>query len=408
MRIRTLAIILTATLTLQSETLRQGVYDSAFHTLQVSVNGNPLAVPVIPLDGRDVITVSFDELTDEVSDLRYELIHCTADWEPSLINESEYLDGFNVADVEDARFSRGTQVHYVNYRIDLPNQEMLPTLSGNYALRVYRREDPDHTVAMARFGISEQSVTLEDAQVSAHTDIDNNDKHQQVSFTLGVPEALGRINIYTDLKCRISQDNRADRTASVSTPLRVSGNQAIFEHNRNLIFPAGNEYRRFEFISTQWPGLGVDNIIRKPDISVVTLNVDHPRFDRQYSYDQTQSGGYVIRNYDAFKDSDLEADYCLVNFTLKAPRSPKPVWIEGDITDRRLDDTSAMEWDEENATYHKTLLLKQGHYNYQYVAEDARTEIEGNFHPTQHQYTLRVYYRLPGDRYDRLAAVYIL
>lgn len=388
--------------------LRQGVVDPAFHTLQVSVNGNPLAVPVIPLGGSDIITVSFDELTDEVSDLRYELIHCTADWEPSLINESEYLDGFNVADVVDARFSRGTQVHYVNYRIDLPSENMLPTLSGNYVLRVYRQEDPDHTVAMARFGISEQTVTLEDAQVTSQTDIDNNYKHQQLSFTLGVPESLQRLNLFTDLNCRVTQDDRPDRTVAVSTPLRVAGNRAIFEHNRDLIFPAGNEYRRFEFISTQWPGIGVEKVIRRPEISVVNVNVDAPRADGSYLYDQTQFGGYVIRNYDAVKDSDTEADYCLVDFVLQAPRSQKPIWIEGDLTGRRLDDSSAMEWNDEYNMYHKTLLLKQGHYNYQYVADDPRIDLEGDFYPTQHQYTLRVYYRLPGDRYDRLAAVYVL
>ncbi len=402
------AIILCLTLLGRAEVLTQGLPDPSFRTLQVSVNGNPLAVPVIPLGGNDIITVSFDELTDEVSELRYELIHCTADWEPSPLNESEYLDGFNVADVEDARFSRGTQVHYVNYRINLPNADMLPTLSGNYVLRVYRREDPDHTVALARFGISEQSITLEDAEVSSLTDIDSNQRHQQVSFTLGVPESLRRLNLFTDLNCRITQDNRPDRTVAVATPLRISGNKAIFEHNRNLIFPAGNEYRRFEFVSTQWPGLGVEKVERRPDISVVNINIDAPRNEDPYSYDETQFGGFVIRNYDAFRDSDTEADYCLVDFALQAPRSPQPVWIEGDITNRRLDDSSAMEWDDEYQMYHKTLLLKQGHYNYQYVAADPRRNIEGDFYPTRHRYTLRVYYRLPADRYDRLAAVYVL
>lgn len=408
MRLLWSSVILSVAIAANAEALRQGTVDPAFHTLQVSVNDNVLLEPVIPLGGNDVITVSFDELTDEVSDLRYELIHCTADWEPSLLNESEYLDGFNVADVEEAYFSRGTQVHYVHYRINLPSQDMRPTLSGNYVLRVYRQEDPDHTVAMARFGISEQNITLEDAQVSSITDIDNNDKHQQISFTLGVPESLQRLNPYTDLHCRVTQDNRADRIATVSTPLRVVGNRAIFEHNRDLIFPAGNEYRRFEFISTQWLGIGVEKVIRKPEISVVEVNVDTPRSNGSYLYDQTQFGHFVIRNYDAYKDSDTESDYCLVDFALQAPRSPKPIWIEGDITNRRLDESSAMEWDDEYNMYHKTLLLKQGHYNYQYVAADKYTDIEGDYHPTQHQYTLRIYYRLPGDRYDRLGAVYIL
>ena len=61
--------------------------------------------------------------------------------------------------------------------------------------------------------------------------------------------------------------------------------------------------------------------------------------------------------------------------------------------------------------YEKRLLLKQGAYNYQYLAvADGQhigltSAIEGDKYPTVNEYTVRVYYRPRGSRYDRLAGV---
>ena len=57
--------------------------------------------------------------------------------------------------------------------------------------------------------------------------------------------------------------------------------------------------------------------------------------------------------------------------------------------------------------YEKSLLLKQGAYNYRYVlqrpgrAADA-APIEGNFYETRNEYQIRIYHRPQGARYDRL------
>ncbi|WP_301757961.1 type IX secretion system plug protein domain-containing protein, partial [uncultured Muribaculum sp.] len=77
-----------------------------FRSLQVTVDGNELAPPVITLNSDDKVTIAFDELAEDRSYLRYSLVHCDASWQPSGLVESEYLDGFNQADVEDYSFSR--------------------------------------------------------------------------------------------------------------------------------------------------------------------------------------------------------------------------------------------------------------------------------------------------------------
>lgn len=54
--------------------------------------------------------------------------------------ESEYIDGFNIADIEDYALSQATTVHYVNYRLSIPNRDMSPMLSGQLPDPGLRRE----------------------------------------------------------------------------------------------------------------------------------------------------------------------------------------------------------------------------------------------------------------------------
>ena len=59
----------------------------------------------------------------------------------------------------------------------------------------------------------------------------------------------------------------------------------------------------------------------------------------------------------------------------------------------------------------KAVLLKQGSYNYQYLFVPTGSSvgqtgpIEGNYYQTQNEYSIYVYYRPMGARYDRLIGV---
>ena len=75
------------------------VFDPFFRTLKVSVPDNLMAPPVIRLNSDDTLVFSFDEITDEASHLQVRLVHCNADWQPSRLVDSEYIDGFNIDDI---------------------------------------------------------------------------------------------------------------------------------------------------------------------------------------------------------------------------------------------------------------------------------------------------------------------
>ena len=410
-RLQAVILFLLAAISAWAKDTMTGIFDDSFHTLRISVNDNYMAPPVLMMDSGDELTISFDEITESNSYLRYSLMHCNANWTQSSLVESEFLDGFNFGNVDDYEYSQLAATHYVNYRITLPNDRFRFKVSGNYLLRVYRDDDPDTTLLQARFMVSESTATVT-ADVLGVTDIDYNDAHQQVSVAVDATNAKVE-DVFNDMMVYVSQNGRLDNEVMVRQPLRVSGKTAYYEHLRPLIFPAGNEYRRMETVSTTYPGMNVESVDYYDPYYHATLTTDYPRSADKYIYDQTQSGRFFVREYNS-SNSDTEADYVVTHFTLDAPELPgKYIFLDGDFTSRRFDPQSLMTYNRATGRYEKTLLLKQGAYNYQYLTVDAGSNdsaastsvIEGDFYQTRNEYLVKVYTRRRGERYDRLIGV---
>ncbi|MBQ5697156.1 MAG: DUF5103 domain-containing protein, partial [Muribaculaceae bacterium] len=101
----------------QSVDTETKIFYPDFKTLKIQVADDFLAPPIIHLNSNEQITITFDEISDDVRYMQYRLIHCNADWQPSQLLDSEIVDGFNIANVNDYAFSSNTFVHYVNYLI---------------------------------------------------------------------------------------------------------------------------------------------------------------------------------------------------------------------------------------------------------------------------------------------------
>lgn len=384
------------------------IFDPAFRTLKVSVAEDFFSPPVIRAGTDTHVVVSFDELRDDVSHLRYRLLHCNADWRPSQLVESEYLDAFNLAPVDDYAFSSNTFVHFVNYRITLPNDQMVPLVSGNYLLQVFPDDDPDRTLLQARFSVSDEAVGIAGGVLTV-TDRGVNDRYQQLELVI---DRLGfdMQNPATDLIVTVEQNADPATLRVLPPPMRIDGQRLIYEHQNQLIFDAGNEFRRFETVSVPQTGMNVDSSRYVGDSYTAYLHPDLPR-THNYIYDQTQHGRFLVRELNA-TDSDLGADYVNVRFLLQIPEQPgAQVYVQGEMTDPFPQAASRMLYSPELEAYTLTLPLKQGSYNYRYAIRapgdqvPSPAPIEGNHFETRNEYTVRVYYRPPGTRGDRLLGV---
>ena len=407
-------MMIVATLfTLRSEVdTTTGIFDRRFRTLKTEVEDNFMSPPVIRLGTNDRILVKFDEIGEDNSYLEYRLIHCDADWQPSRLIESEYLEGFNSVRIEDYAYSTATFVHYVNYLIAFPNEDLQIKHSGNYLLQVYDPERPEETLLQTRFQVTENRARIE-GNVTSRTDMGHNTYWQQLAFEIDC-QGIGEFNPYQDIIVYVTQNNREATKRRIMTPLRVSGDKIIYEHLSDLVFGASNEYRRFESVSNSFPGMRVDSLRYMGSNYHVWLKVDEPRQSASYSYDQTQHGRFLVREYNS-TDSDIGADYITVHFLLECPELPSyDIYLDGEFTHDRMDKENQLTYDHRVGGYVAEVPLKQGAYNYQYVTRSRQTgeistsTIEGDKYETLNEYGIAVYFRPPGARADRLISYRIL
>ena len=259
-----------------------------------------------------------------------------------------------------------------------------------------------------RFAVSERRVAIS-GYADGRTDRGFNDSLQQLSMNV----ATGDYRIgdpFSELVIAVEQNGSPASAVQADHPLRISSEGLIYEHLPELIFKAGNEYRRFETVRADYPGMGVDSVRFENGIYHAYLAPGSKRVASNYEYDRTQHGRYLIREYNA-TDADVGADYVIVHFTLLADEfSGADVYVDGEFTSRTFSDANKMTFDPQLKAYTLAMPLKQGSYNYRFVAlpkgvEDPRPDaspIEGDFHETRNEYNVKLFHRAPGSRADRL------
>lgn len=358
--------------------------------------------PVIDMT-NETIEFSFDEMSHQYHRYTYYLQHCDSQWEPSDILESDYLDGFNDQPIDDWQNSLNTTFDYTHYRLVIPNNEVRLKISGNY--RVSIRED-GREVAFFKFCMTE-GKTLLSAKISGNTDIDTHDSHQQMDLTVNYGSLTVR-DPAKELYTVVMQNRRTDNAVFNPTPTYDAGNRLTYEHCRQLIFTAGNEFRRFEVVNMYEYHMNVDLISFHDPFYHATLSQDTRH--HAYKYDYDHNGRYLIR-YNQASDSDTEADYLFVHFNLASDRlTGGRLYVYGHFTGGNLTSKYEMEYNEREKAYQSTVLLKQGAYDYQYLwvpdGESAgqTKPTEGDWYETKNEYLILLYYRQRGSRYDRLVS----
>lgn len=374
------------------------VFDPTVKTLRATVDGKWMA-PAVMTEGKgEVMSVSFDQLSHEYHRYVYRVEHCEYDWTTSAdIFESDYLEGMNDNPIDDYRKSVNTNVEYTHYSLEIPNDHCRTKMSGNYRLTI-SDEDSGERVAEVRFMVVEPRVSLT-LRTTTNTDIDINESHQQASVSLDYG-GLSVSNPDEQLRIVVRQNDCEEDERTGLRPTTVSHGGLAWEHDRRLIFEAGNEYRKFELLDTSHPTMGIERMEWDGHEYHAYTYEDTPR--RNYLTDESAQGYWLVRNSDN-TETDYTCDYAYVHYTLLTPRLDGKLYVDGHWAtdaDRR---TYAMDYDEEAQCYRATILHKQGYYSYRYTMEQPDGTItpaptEGSFFQTRNRYQAYAYYRGTGDR----------
>ena len=382
------------------------VYDTNIHTILLYKTGWFLSQPVIKLNSEETLDFSFDDFDVDVKKYKYTFQQCDAGWQPSLLQQVQYIDGFMDDYIDEYKSSFNTIQKYVHYSMTFPKQTMKITKSGNYILKVYL-EGKDQPVITRRFMVLEQKVDVKGKIMDATMLIDRKYK-QQVDFKLQSGE-YQITNPYQNLTVIICQNGRQDNAIRTLKPHLVKGSELIYDFQEGNVFNGGNEYRNFDIKNLRYATervyrLGYDN-----HFNHVFLMPDLPRPFKVYKTDEDINGKKAIHANDV-KDSETEADYAMVHFTLpyEAPLTDGNLYIMGALTDWQFTKEGQLKYNYVDHNYEATLFLKQGYYNYQYVflkngeKVGDETFVEGNHADAENDYFIYVYNREGGEMYDKL------
>lgn len=374
------------------------------------------------IDGSDAensLEVSFDEMSHDVHQYSYRVVHCNMDWTESDINSYEYVEGFTTADVIDYEHSVNTQQAYTHYYFGFPNEDMQLTKSGNYVLQIYEDGDQEKVVAEVCFSVVEPLVSI-DAKVRSNTDIELNGRYQQLD--IDVQTAALNVRDAGTVKVLVRQNGRLDNQVVLNRPTFVEPNRLRYVNQKSLIFEGGNEYRHFDAYSTYYAGYHVDMVRYAQGEYHTLLDIDDIRGTMgkgagregvTYVTERDANGQWIV-NCEKTDYVDTEAEYMWVHFVLPVSQMVMDghVFVGGELFGNQYGAQNRMEYDAEQKCYYLYAYLKQGGYDYMYyvVRKDGVTTLplEGSHWQTENEYSMWVYYRPFGERYDRLVGCKVL
>ncbi|MFZ4543713.1 MAG: DUF5103 domain-containing protein [Saprospiraceae bacterium] len=385
-----------------SVSLKGGQMDSLKQRNQVN------DIPVIALSGGKII-LSFDDLDGDFKYYRYRLVHCNADWTPSALSELEYLQGYSDDRLNNGAPSFGVAALYTNYKLELPSIYSKWTKSGNYLLHVYIDDKDKTPVLTRRFCVYESQYPIS-ARFSRTGLTEKTDTHHELDFTVAYKN-LNIRNPQREIKVTVVQNSNWYTAKYNLVPNFNMSGVLTFDYQDSIVFPAGQEFRPFDIRSLLSNRIGVRSIESFKDGYDVTLYDDKPRIGDPYRFYYDINGGFVINNFDFpdIEDPEVRSEYASVLFTyrVKQPYDNYDVYVVSKLTDWQAYRPFKMTYSENQRAYYLDVDIKQGYYDYSYallpktgignlISEDA------NWFETEDNYTILVYFRAVGDRYDKL------
>lgn len=386
------------------------VYDSTIHTVLVAPMGRPLDAPVLFLNSREQLQISFDDFKAQYQDYYYTIELVDSAWKTIELNDFDYVNGFNQNKITSYSISSIAAQKYFHYQFNFPNNYCSPKLSGNYILKVYTDNNKDKLIFTKRFFVVENLTEL-NAIVQAPFDGSITSSHQKIKLAIDVKNVPSFQN--DQLRVKVIQNNRYNDSRVLSTPSFIRGNILEFNNEEELLFPGGNEYRWLDLQSLSLRSDRVAAIENNSKLSTIIVKPDFSRTDILYNSFRDLNGGFLIMNTESLQ-SETQNDYASVIFTYvtkdRKPLLDKKVYLAGAITNNVLDKNAEMQFDVKQGVYQKKFLLKQGYYSYAYILRDREApnfmddfvETEGSYTETENNYIVLVYYHAPGTRNDQI------
>lgn len=361
--------------------------------------------PVIRM-GNEYLILSFDDFETGFKEYNYKIEHYNADWTPSGIFQSEFLDGYGSNYIQEYQNSFNTYQNYTNYRLMLPNQDMRLKLPGNYVVKVYLN-DENNPVFTRRFAVYEdRSVSV---GLQFERGIGSGNLNQRISAVVNSSN-MNLTETPDGAKLFVMKNGNWEDHLLLERPSFMNPSQLTYR-NQKYLFEGNSEYLWFDTKNTDIAALSTERIF-KEQLYHAILRPDFPKWNLGYFDESDVNGAFYIRNIKLIDQnkSNSEADYVWVHFAMEEfddENGNKELYIVGAFNNWQISPQYRLKLSTSNY-WELAALLKQGYYNYQYAVYNKTTQevsysaINGSFWQTENYYQALFYYRPWGVRYDVL------
>ena len=297
------------------------------------------------------------------------------------------------------------QAHGLFLKFEGSNENVRITKTGNYIIEIY--DDEDEIVFSKKFIVYRQKSNV-GVGIKRSRDLTYIESKQIVQFTI-TPVRSFFNNPKTTIKTLVFKNNNIKDNITNLKPQYTVGNQLIYRYDQEAAFWAGNEYFYFDNKDLR----GGNIFLSHYEIKYLYhnfLHINKSRAYEPYTYNPDINGAYVVKTLTA-DNNDIEADYVQMHFSLENYENMgnRKIYIIGQFNDFMMNAASELKYNQDSGLYENTSLIKQGFVNYKFVAlhnnEVDHSLIDGNFYQTENEYTVVVYYRDLGARYDEVIGV---
>ena len=356
---------------------------------------------------NEKFSLSFDILSGLEHDLYYVIEHCDFNWEKSQLIKSEYIQGFDDVKIDNYSSSFNTYQIYTHYNISFPNSNTSFKKSGNYIIKII--DEYGDEIFRRKFILYENLVTVQ-TEIKRSREIEFINEKQVVNFEIN-PINIQLNNPSKTVKVKVFKNNELNYSVDNIKPQYNMGRKLIYKYDKELSFWGGNEYLFFENKFVRNTSINIRGFDLE-DIYSNFLYEDFSRKNRKYTYNPDINGGFLF-NVNNSSNAEFEADYVNIHFYLQKPQAfdlENKIYVVGDFNNYQISDEYLMEYNSRYNLFELVLKLKQGFYNYKYIAVNQEKkiihgEISGNFDETENEYNVIVYYRNYGERFDRVVGV---
>ncbi|MFO7444859.1 MAG: DUF5103 domain-containing protein [Ignavibacteriaceae bacterium] len=366
--------------------------------------GNETAFPILTGSGPG-LTIEFDIESEFMPNFNIVFRYCDRNWKPYdnifLLNHGQNIEYDLGVDrlpvtVEDAKY------HFKDTFTGDDGYVSFP-FSGKWRFYITDSQDTTIVYASGRFfviypdiepDVSVKNVLLEDKsyfplELGRVYDI-------TASFIL--PQEMFPSNV---MEMEIIENQKLDYPVVVDRSFNTNTRQFYWNGDRKFSFSArdvrpGNEYRQVD--------LRNHNVYIGKDVRAHIEGIEISRFYREGGRDL--NGGSILTNF-----KNEYASYLNVKFEIRPPEEISgDIFLVGAFNNWQL--LPGYRMDNSGGLYSKTIQLKRGVYDYQYVTADIINNqiknenwviLEGNFWETENDYHIFIYYNDPNyGGYDRI------